>query len=207
MLDFKNINYIIGNKSDIQSGFSKVISFYDIIGHNMLLLHQDHNDSGLASWTHTSHKKFSNIDSFSNVLKDNLFRVNYLVVDIYLSATFMNLKEFENKIREITDIPIIFIVYVDQKIDLDESYKMSFINKFKNKDDVTIHKIYRKSISIPPIQHRGGIPTPIHHILRDDSEYIVSNILDKWETSFKELKLGYVRNKKLEDLFKDEIEE
>ena len=203
MLDFKDVNYIVGKKSDIQSGFSKIMSFYDIIGHNMLLLHHEDNDSGLAYWTHSAHKRFSKLNS--DIIKDSLFRVDYLVVDVYLSATFLNLKEFESTIRKITEIPIIFIIYVDPKMDLDESYKMSFINKVKNRSDITIHKISKKEIPshIKLGQNRGNISSPY---LSNDSDYIVSNICEKWETSFKELKLGYIRNKKLEDIFKEDEE-
>jgi len=209
MIDIKDTNYISGTPNDIQVGGSKVFSFLDVAGKNILLLSNDSFDSGLYSWTQTAKKKFHGIDDFEKVLSENLFRVDYLIIDIYRSCTFLGMKEYEQRVRKQTSIPIIFIIQITPDIDLSDN-RDSLLSRLKKKENCTFY-IFSKSMPKDSSSAWKAVAGMKHGSItigsRAEEEYEISNLFENWKTTIKQLKLEYIRDKKLEELFKEDGDE
>lgn len=183
MLELKSKNLFIKSGFSSTYSISKVLDFYDLIGKNILLLH--HESSNLSSWVRFNKKSFTNT-SIEKVLTENLFRINLLVVDYGLF-----IEEIYEKIRKVTDIPVIFIVDIrDDNLSLKNKSGSIKVDKFD-----TAYILYKSR----------GIPTGIVMSLDSDglSNFLVESIKDGWESNLQELKKQYIRHQNLKDLLGD----
>jgi hypothetical protein len=180
MLELKSKNLFIKSGFSSTYSISKVLDFYDLIGKNILLLH--HENSNLSSWVRFNKKSFTNA-SLDKVLTENLFRVDLLVVDF---NDVLHIEESYEKIRNITDIPVIFIAN-DNLIKDEKAIKVTNFD--------TAYLLYKSR----------GIPTGIVTSLDSDglSNFLVESIKDGWKSNLQELKKQYIRHQNLKDLLGD----
>ena len=180
MLELKSKNLFIKNGSGSIYGIFKILDFYDLIGKNILLLH--YKGSTLSSWVKFNKQEF-NSKNLKNILSNNLFRLDLIVVH-ELQSNFENTYRI---IRQVTDLPVIFIVD-------------SASNFFKSINIKNFDTAYILSKS-------GGIPTKrlttISSLTFDSDkleDFLVESIKDEWKSNLKEMKIQYIRDKNLRDL-------
>jgi hypothetical protein len=178
MLELKSKNLFIKSGFSSEYSISRVLEFYDLIGKNILLLKNE--SSNLSSWVRFSKKDFT-LSNLENVLSENLFRVNLLVVD-----TDKSIEETYDKIRKITEIPVIFITSI-RNDDLDIKNSKGSI-KVKNFDTVYV---LSKNRSVSSFDSDSL------------SDFIVESIKDEWKSNLKDLKKQYIRHQNLKDLLGD----
>jgi hypothetical protein len=170
MLDIGKTNIFLNDKAKYV--ISKLIDDYDLMGHNCLFLTHKNDTLQLkcASCTYTTY------DSIQDVLSENLFRVNIIIVESNRKFNFLL-----DSIREVTDLPVI-LVTDDLSYDYPD-YKFDYI-----------YKLY--------IQERN-LPLNIDTFEEDflNSSYI-SDIKNGWNMSLGGLRTQYIRDKKINDLLK-----
>ena len=172
MLDIGKTNLFLNDKAKYV--VSKLIDDYDLMGHNCLFL--THNNDSLqlkcASCTYTTY------ESIPDVLSENLFRVNIIIVE-----SNRKFKLLLDSIREVTDLPVILVTD-----DLSYDYP---VYKFDY-----IYKLYRKERDIT-------FTLNVDKFEEDflNSSYI-NDIKNEWDISLGGLRTQYIRDKKINDLLK-----
>jgi hypothetical protein len=78
MLELKSKNLFIKSGNGSHNVISKVLDFYDLIGKNILLLHDE--SSVMSSWVKFNNQLFTP-STLKEVLQHNLFRLDLIVVD------------------------------------------------------------------------------------------------------------------------------
>lgn len=180
MLELKSKNLFIKSGNMSHTVISKVLDFYELIGKNILLLHDQ--NSVMSSWVKFNNKLFTP-STLKNILENNLFRLDLIVID-----TNQQIEQNYKTIRQITDIPVIFI------------------------DDLKNSKIKVKNFDTSYILSKsGGIPTgrltSISSLTFDSDKldnFIVECLNENWKSNLKELKIQYIRDKNLRDLLGDD---
>lgn len=174
MLDIGKTNLFLNEKAKYI--ISKLIDDYDLMGHNCLFLTHKNDSLQLkcASCTYTTY------DSIPDVLSENLFRVNIIIVE-----SNRKFKVLLDSIREVTDLPVI-LVTDDLSYDY-PVYKFDYIYKLYRKE--------RDSFSLFPLN--------IDKFEEDflNSSYI-GDIKNEWDISLGGLRTQYIRDKKINDLLK-----
>jgi hypothetical protein len=185
MLELKSKNLFIKSGSGSIYGVSRVLDFYDLIGKNILLLH--YRGSVMSSWVKFNKQEFTP-STLKYILPDHLFRLDLIVVD-----GNQDIEENYRTIRQITDLPVIFLVDIrNDSLDLKNSKGLI---KIKNFDTAYI---LSKSSGIPT----GRLTTITSLIFDSDrlDHFIVESLVEKWKSNLKELKIQYIRDKNLRDL-------
>jgi hypothetical protein len=185
MLELKSKNLFIKSGNGSHNVISKVLDFYDLIGKNILLLHDE--SSVMSSWVKFNNQLFTP-STLKEVLQHNLFRLDLIVVD-----SNQWIEENYKSIRQITDLPVIFID--DIRNDNLELKNPKGKIKIKNFDTAYI------------LSKAGGIPTgrltTISSLTFDSDkleDFIIESVKDEWKSNLKELKIQYIRDKNLRDL-------
>jgi len=170
MLDIGKTNLFLNDKATYV--VSKLIDDYDLIGHNCLFLTHKNDTLQLkcASCTYTTY------DSIPDVLSQNLFRVNIIIVESNRKFNFLL-----DSIREVTDLPVI-LVTDDLSYDYPD-YRFDYIYKLE--------------------RERSGFSLNIDKFEEDflNNSYI-SDIKNNWNMSLAGLRTQYIRDKKINDLLK-----
>jgi len=181
MIELGNKNMIFRSKGS-DSVVSEIINFLDLTGMNALFITSDVNSSlSMRIDINYIHCSSSNIET---KLKDHLFRVEHLFVEV---RGIHESNQYFDEIRKVTSIPITFI--------LSESKSFRSSSNYHNIDNLDYDFIYltkrKKSDSVAML---------IRQTLKN---YIVEDLKNNWESNLENLKISYIRNKKLEDLFGD----
>jgi len=188
MLDLKSKNLFIKSGGGSIYGFSRILDFYDLIGKNILLLH--YRGSTMSSWVKFNKQEFTS-STLEYILPEHLFRLDLIVVD-----GNQDIEENYQTIRQITDLPVIFLVDIrSDNLDLKNS---KGVIKIKNFDTAYI---LSKSSGIP------GRLTTISTLTFDSDrleDFIVESLREEWKSNLKELKIQYIRDKNLRDLLGDD---
>jgi hypothetical protein len=176
MLDIGKTNLFLNDKAKYV--VSKLIDDYDLMGHNCLFLTHKNDTLQLkcASCTYTTY------DSIPDVLSQNLFRVNIIVVESNRKFNFLL-----DSIREVTDLPVI-LVTDDLSYDYPD-YKFDYI-----------YKLYRQ-------ERDTNLPLNlIQNINRFEEDFLnnshITDVKNNWNTSLSDLRTQYIRDKKINDLLK-----
>jgi len=189
MLELKSKNLFIKSGGGSIYGVSRILDFYDLIGKNILLLH--YSGSTMSSWVKFNKQEFTS-STLKYILPEHLFRLDLIVVD-----GNQDIEENYQTIRQITDLPVIFLVDIrNDNLDIKNS-KGSI--KIKNFDTVYI---LSKSSGIPT-----GQLTTISSLTFDSDrleDYLVESLREEWKSNLKELKIQYIRDKNLRDLLGDD---
>ncbi len=168
MLDFgRNTLFLAKSTTHINGWFaaSNIISDYDTMGHNCLVLAGD--EMGLL----VGSKHYVSYDSVPKIITDNLFRVDVIVVEVAKNSHYLL-----ERLNDMTDLPIIFIGSKMEDFD---------IKKFDY-----VYELYSKRIDTE-------LP-----IRKYDIVHYVKDVLNDWEMSMPEYKKLYIRNEKINQLFK-----
>ena len=117
MLDIGKTNLFLNDKAKYV--VSKLIDDYDLMGQNCLFLTHKNDTLQLkcASCTYTTY------DSIPDILSENLFRVNIIIVESNRKFNFLL-----DSIREVTDLPVI-VVTDDLSYDYPD-YRFDYIYVF-----------------------------------------------------------------------------
>jgi hypoxanthine phosphoribosyltransferase len=179
MIDVKRCNYICGQSStDVMHGVKQIVNFLEIAGRNYLLITNTNSEE--ISKIHTLLKNYytyNDIQEFENILNDKskLFRVDLLIFDFW-DLSFDSIHRYK-KIIDKLNIDYIIVA---------NNYW------YKSTEGVNDYFLVRELKSnwtkLPPTDFV--------------SEIRITDKINKWTSTLDELKLSYIRNKKLENLFK-----
>lgn len=168
MLDIGKVNLFLNENNYV---VSKLIDYYDLMGRNCLFL--DGMNSNILVKCSKLDIKFTR-NNISEILPNFLFRVDLLVVVVPDG----NIKYLLSSIREVTDLPIIFII--------DSNY-------YNEKDFDYVYRLYKEdtqSLDLKNYQEQFLNLSRINDIKND------------WDMSLADLKTQYIRDKKINDLLK-----
>jgi hypothetical protein len=169
MLDIGKTNLFLNDKAKYV--VSKLIDDYDLMGHNCLFLTHKNDTLQLkcASCTYTTY------DSIPDILSENLFRVDIIIVESNRKFNFLL-----DSIREVTDLPVI-IVTDDLSYDYPD-YKFDYIYKLERD----------RTFSLSMDKFEEDFLNNSH----------ISDIKNGWSMSLAGLRTQYIRDKKINDLLK-----
>jgi len=166
MLDIGKVNLFLNENNYV---VSKLIDYYDLMGHNCLFL------DGVNSNIHVKCSKIAITSTdISEILPNFLFRVDLLLTVVPDG----HIKYLLSSIREVTDLPIIFII--------DGNY-------YNEKDFDYVYRLYKEdtqSLDLKNYQEQFLNLSRINDIKND------------WDMSLADLKTQYIRDKKINDLLK-----
>ena len=169
MLDIGKTNLFLNDKANYV--VSQLIDDYDLMGHNCLFLTHKNDSIHLrcASCTYTTY------DSIPDILSENLFRVNIIIVESNRKFNFLL-----DSIREVTDLPVI-IVTDDLSYDYPD-YKFDYIYKLERD----------RTFSLSMDKFEEDFLNNSH----------ITDIKNNWNMSLAGLRTQYIRDKKINDLLK-----
>lgn len=184
MIPIKRCNYITGDVSDIGYGVSRIVRFLELDGVNYLLLGSGKpKDSSKTTSLYSyldNQFTFSNLKEFTDIISDdsNLFRVNLLVLDFWNIPKDI-IHEYKKEIDKIN---------IDHIIVAKEYY-------YKSTDDVTDYHLRRE------------IKSNINNISPTDfkSQIIITDNINKWVSELDSLVKSYIRDKKINNIFGNNI--
>ena len=197
MIDFKELNFITGqSRTDICIGLSNILKVYDNAGSNILTIYRDGHDVGIKGWMQSRKCEFRTNDDLNHILDTELFRVDYILIDVYDESTKGMIENLERIIRLKTQLPLIFVVGNNE---IRQGKAAIKINKFgtdwiKVKKNATFYQITSES---NPHSHHQGIPKLM-------KKYHVEDMFSGWKTGFEELEKSYIRNEKIDRLFEED---
>ena len=172
MLDIGKTNLFLSDKGG--SIISRIIDDYDLIGYNCLFL----NRGDYSIQTKCSTIKYNHYYDITNLLVDNLFRVDVIIIE--MNYDYLNLM---SRVRELTQIPVILVTGF---------HKMNYLEN----DFDYIYKFYREERDIT-------FPFNLDKMHEEflNTSHIV-DIKNNWDTSLSDLRTQYIRDKKINDLLK-----
>lgn len=185
MIEIKRCNYITGDLNSVSYGLSKIINFLETAGRNPLFLFKpigySRSGSSLKSFIQTSKLEFNNRYEFQEIIdnKSNLFRVDLIVVDLLHLNSVSSVLDYKEMLDK---------VGVDYIIVSDKYH-------YKEGDDIFIYKIEKESVDTANI--------PYHFFT--NNKYFISEKVGGWRSSLDDLIVSYRRDKKIDDIFGDNI--
>jgi len=172
MIDIESNTLIIKGRN-YEQVVSEVMDFFDLEGKNVLYI----TDSKVADTQMFQYLKCNKISftgaDYKEVIKSNLFNVDIILVTS-TSWMLLPVKEYIDKLK-ITGI------YIQSPQSNTPNYKPSKI-EFDN-----IYEMYVKDSG----------PRSIYEILSDKDRNMIKDIKNGWELSTSELKIKYIRDKKI----------
>lgn len=189
MLDFGKKSRFITTDTRALYGVLEVLKFYELIGINYIYIDIISNISTILSSLVSSNKFSCTIEDLKKTISDNSFRLDLIVIqnykNYYIDTSF-------------TDIPIIFLenpeyISIDT-IKVDNTYKFSVDQSNWNAPA----SITKGSLNIKTVTTATVINLTFNKRM---SRYIVEDVDNNWSASLDDLKVRYIRNKKLDDLF------
>jgi len=175
MIDIETNTLIIKGKS-YEQVVSEVMDFLDLEGKNVLYITDSKvEDTRMFQFLRCNKVTFTGSD-YKEVIKSNLFNVDIILVTS-TSWMLLPVKEYIDKLK-ITGI------YIQSPQSNTPDYKPSKI-EFDN-----IYEMYVKDSG----------PRSINEILSDKDRNMIKDIKNGWELSTSELKVKYIRDKKIGDI-------
>lgn len=185
MIQIKRCNYITGDLPDIASGVSSIIDFLELSGRNYLLFTRGKptDSKSITTNLHSYLKNFQifeDIEDLKILLGDNsiLFRIDLIVFDFWhLSKDkILDYKKIIDKLE------------IDYIIVAKEYY-------YKSSDHFTTDYHIRKELK----------PNWIDFPVNLQKRFIISDNINKWSSNLEDLIKTYIRDKKIDNLFGDDI--
>lgn len=189
-----NSLFVIGGDSSNTSGeyiANKIINSYDLEGKNCLFLTSNYRSSTLRPNCSTKH--YLHYEEIEQLLENNLFRVDIIIVNVYKNFTIAL-----NSIRKVTDLPIIFVGE-----NLDDFYRLDdfkyVYQMYKDRSTITHSKLIT-------MLNTGTFSSPDEFEDNFLTTSFIKDVINDWVVSLKDLQIEYYRDKKIELILKDKKE-
>ena len=183
MINLKRCNYFTGDINHVSSTVSKIVSFLEVDGRNPILFTPPKPIDSKGKITNliyyiTPQITWDDFEDFKSKIEDpaNRFRVNLLIFD------FWNLSRgLIPKYKELIDkLDIDYIIVAKEYI-------------YKDSDNVSDFHVKIEYKDLSTSSSTGYMATK--------SEIWVTNKVDNWTATLDSLKTGYIRYKKIDDIF------
>ncbi len=187
MIELKRCNYISSKDwNSISSTMYRIIGFLELDDWNFLMFVPDFNKQGSKFSLNVNKILFNDYNHFLNLIHDKsvLFRANILIFDFFEFSE----KQIKFYQKEIDKLKLQYII-----ITCPNSY--SYNNK---NNDVTDYYVEIKIKDKPPI-----LSTTLPPTLSMGYQIFVTDKINNWKTDLNSLRVSYIRNKKIDDIFGD----
>jgi hypothetical protein len=175
MINIRENTLIIKGRS-YEQVVSEVMDFFDLEGKNVLYITDSKvEDTRLFQFLRCNKVTFTGSD-YKEVIKSNLYNVDIILVTS-TSWMLLPVKEYIDKLK-------VNGIYIQSPQSNTPDYKPSKI-EFDN-----IYEMYVKDSG----------PRSLNEILLDKDRNIIKDIKNDWELSTSELKVKYIRDKKIGDI-------
>ena len=162
---------------------SKIFDVLDLMGKNFMFMHNK--PSKLSAFLKCNKVLFTP-SSFEEDLKNNLFRVDCILIESDPVIYYSNIKD-------ITTIPIVFICNSKSNAYKEGRLKMSNFD--------CAYRVWKEDRSTSSF-YGGGISSI--NFKENLEEYGVEDLKNSWTSNLKELKVQFIRDRNLKDLFGEE---
>jgi hypothetical protein len=183
MINLKRCNYFTGEIACVSSAVSSIVKFLELDGINPILFTSPKPTSSGKNITNliyyiTPQIIFNDFDDFKSKIEDpaNRFRVNLMIFDFWTLS-----RALITRYKELIDeLGIDYIIVAKEYI-------------YKNSEDVAdFHvRVEYKDLSL----NSSAV------YMATKSEIWLTNKIDGWTATLDSLKTGYIRDKKIDDLF------
>jgi hypothetical protein len=184
MIELKRCNYFTGETSSVSNAVSSIVKFLEVDGRNPILFTppkpMNSKSKSITNLTYylTPQVIWYDFEDFKSKLEDpaNRFRVNLMVFD------FWSLNRVQvTKYKELIDqLNIDYIIVAKEYI-------------YKESDDVADFHVKTEYKDLSTNSNSGYMSTK--------SETWLTNKIDGWSATLDSLKTGYIRDKKIDNLF------
>lgn len=179
MIQLKKCNYFTGEMSHVSSAISSIVRFLEVDGRNPVLFTPPKPTSKTGSVTNLIYSMnpqivWSGYDEFKEKIEDSssLFRVNLIVLD------FWNLNRAQIlKYKELVDATGIDHIIAAREY------------------------IYKDSDDVADFHVKNEYKEFMNSLTGHKSETWLTNKVDGWSATLDSLKTGYIRDKKIDDIF------
>lgn len=184
MIELKRCNYFTGDISCVSSAVSSIVKFLELDGRNPILFTPPKpistKSKGITNLIYyiTPQIIFNDFEDFKSKIEDpaNRFRVNLMVFDFWTLS-----RALIPKYKELIDqLGIDYIIVAKEYI-------------YKESDDVADFHV--------KTEYKDSSPTSISGYMSTRSEIWLTNKIDNWTATLDSLKTGYIRDKKIDDIF------
>lgn len=155
-----------------------VVDFLDTIGKNILFIHSE--DITRLNCNSIKIDRYQKWETIKDKIMSNLFRLDMIIVypNIYnVNITYLVKTEIK--------LPTIYLT-TSEAVLLDKSLL---------KDHDNAYHFYKKV-------ERGITQNPFQSINITEKDYMIEDLLNGWTASLEDLKVTYIRDQKIESLFK-----
>jgi hypothetical protein len=178
MIDIKKYNYFTGDTPNcVSQGVSEIVKFLELTGLNYLLITPEPTSHGKSTFYHYFSNKitFKDFLDFIDIISDksNLFRLDIIIFDFW----HLSKNEFWAYKEEISKLNI-------------NSFIIAKEYGYSDAEDVNDYSIRR--------EYKSN-----NKDFTDRSEIWITERLSNTSSSLNSLKLSYIRDKKIENLFGD----
>ena len=183
MIELKRCNYFTGDTSSVSNAVSSIVKFLEVDGRNPILftppkpIDSKGNITNLIYYI-TPQITFNDFEDFKSKIEDpaNRFRVNLMIFDFWSLS-----RGLIPKYKELIDqLNIDYIIVAKEYI-------------YKDSDDVADFHVKTEYKDLSPNSSAGYMATR--------SETWLTNKVDGWTATLDSLKTGYIRDKKIDDIF------
>ena len=183
MIELKRCNYFTGDIACVSSAVSSIVKFLELDGRNPILFTAPKPTSSGKNITNLIYYispqiTFNDFEDFKSKIEDpaNRFRVNLMIFDFWTlsRALIPRYKEL------IDELGIDYIIVAKEYI-------------YKDSDDVADFHV--------KAEYKDSAPTSISGYMTTRSEIWLTNKIDGWTATLDSLKTGYIRDKKIDDIF------
>ena len=183
MIELKRCNYFTGDITSVSSAVSSIVKFLEVDGRNPILFTPPKPTSSKGNITNliyyiTPQITFNDFEDFKSKIEDpaNRFRVNLMIFDFWTlsRALIPRYKEL------IDELGIDYIIVAKEYI-------------YKESDDVADFHVKTEYKDLSSNSSAGYMATR--------SETWLTNKIDGWTATLDSLKTGYIRDKKIDNLF------
>ena len=179
MINLKRCNYFTGDINQVSNAVSKIVKFLEVDGVNSILftppspMSSNNSVTGLINQLNPKIIWYD-FEDFKSKIEDtsNLFRVNLIILDFWTIN-----RSLITKYKEVIDkLGIDYIIVAKEYT-------------YKDSDDVSDFHVKTEYKEF------------VNSLLGHKSEIWITNKIDGWSASLESLKTGYIRDKRIDDIF------
>jgi hypothetical protein len=183
MIELKRCNYFTGDIACVSSAVSSIVKFLELDGRNPILFTSPKPTSSGKNITNLIYYispqiTFNDFEDFKSKIEDpaNRFRVNLMIFDFWTLS-----RGLIPKYKELIDeLGIDYIIVAKEYI-------------YKDSEDVADFHVKSEYKDLSTSSSTGYMATR--------SEIWLTNKIDGWTATLDSLKTGYIRDKKIDDIF------